>query len=64
MIKISYSQTEAARMRDRIRVALDKPDSPEGKAAAAELRALACELDVATCGYRIPVPAADLLEVN
>jgi hypothetical protein len=48
MITIRYTATEAAAMRDRIRLALEHPDTPEGQSAAAELRSLASELDAAT----------------
>lgn len=47
MITIRYTAAEAAAMRDRIRLALEHPDTPEGQAAAAELRSLASELDAA-----------------
>ncbi len=43
-ISLSMSQLEAARLADRIRTALERPDTDAGLRAAAELRALAAEL--------------------
>lgn len=55
MTTIRLSKLETVAMRDRIRLALDEPDTERGRAAQAELRAFASQLAEA-CGNTLPPP--------